>query len=505
MTASLLNVLTAQPSYGPALRQLICELAVTGRLLPQTSTWTEFRLEEIVSVRGGSTPSMARPEYWGGDVPWVSPKDMHAGDIVTSEMFITQEALAKTNLDLIPLGSVLIVGRSGILKRKLPAQVTRVACTINQDIKALTPKSAIESAYLRLWLLGSERAILAEDVKTGTTVQSLVFAKLFARRVRLPSTAEQHRIVAKVNELMALCDQLEAEQADVQAAHTRLVEALLASLTQARDAADFRASWKQLAEHFHTLFTTEASVDALKQTVLQLGIAGRLVPQDEAEEPAEALLTRIATHKADKAAQRRARKSVAVSGQAGASTSIEPPTGWRWTTFGDATICRDGERVPVSQVERESRAKVYDYYGASGVIDKIDRYLFNKPLLLIGEDGANLINRSTPIAFIARGKYWVNNHAHVIDGVSEDLLKYLEIYVNAIDLKPYVTGTAQPKMNQAKLNSIRLALPPEAEQRRIVAKVDELVGLCDRLKLSISEARQHHELLASVLVEDAVA
>lgn len=181
------------------------------------------------------------------------------------------------------------------------------------------------------------------------------------------------------------------------------------------------------------------------------------------------------------------------------------PAGWSLSTVGEVTICRDGERIPVSQAEREGRAKTYDYYGASGVIDKIDGYLFDKPLLLVGEDGANLINRSTPIAFMARGKYWVNNHAHVLDGVSEALLLYVQLYFNAIDLKPYVTGTAQPKMNQAKMNSIVLLLPPEAEQHRIVAKVDQLMALCDQLKARLNQARQVHEHLASALVEQAVA
>lgn len=150
-------------------------------------------------------------------------------------------------------------------------------------------------------------------------------------------------------------------------------------------------------------------------------------------------------------------------------------------------MSRDGERIPVSKEERNVRAKTYDYYGASGVIDKIDGYLFDKPLLLIGEDGANLINRSSPIAFMARGKYWVNNHAHVIDGFSESFLRYLEVFINSTDLAPYVTGTAQPKMNQAKMNSIPVAVPPEAEQRRIVAKVDELMALCDRLEAAQKE------------------
>ena len=158
------------------------------------------------------------------------------------------------------------------------------------------------------------------------------------------------------------------------------------------------------------------------------------------------------------------------------------PESWVWVRFGKIMVSRDGERIPISKEERNLRAKRYDYYGASGVIDKIDNYLFDKPLLLIGEDGANLINRSTPIAFIARGKYWVNNHAHVLDGISEMFLRFIKLQINAIDLKPSVTGTAQPKMNQAKMNSIPIALAPEAEQNRIVAKVDELMALCDQIK-----------------------
>lgn len=167
-------------------------------------------------------------------------------------------------------------------------------------------------------------------------------------------------------------------------------------------------------------------------------------------------------------------------------------------------INRDGERKPVSADERSTRKGEFDYYGASGVIDKIDKFLFDKPLLLIGEDGANLISRSTPIAFIARGKYWVNNHAHVLDGISENFLRYIELYINAIDLEPYVTGTAQPKMNQAKMNSIIIALAPEAEQIRIVAKVDELIAICDTLKSRITAANQLQQKIADVMVAQAV-
>ncbi|MBD2016145.1 restriction endonuclease subunit S [Microcoleus sp. FACHB-53] len=181
--------------------------------------------------------------------------------------------------------------------------------------------------------------------------------------------------------------------------------------------------------------------------------------------------------------------------------SHELPNGWKWIRFGDATICRDGERIPLSREQRTLRQGEYDYYGASGVIDKIDDYLFDEPLLLIGEDGANLVNRSTPIAFIASGKYWVNNHAHVLDSLSVDCLRYFEVFINAIDLKPYITGTAQPKMNQAKMNSIPVPLPPLAEQKRIVEKVDELMALCDRYEA----AQQTRDNLRQKLRGSAIA
>ena len=152
------------------------------------------------------------------------------------------------------------------------------------------------------------------------------------------------------------------------------------------------------------------------------------------------------------------------------------PDSWEWVRLGSILYNLDGKRVPVSVSERNKKAKVYDYYGASGVIDKIDNYIFSKPLLLISEDGANLLARRTPIAFIATGKYWVNNHAHVFDGINLLFLKYISIFIESIDVSKYVTGTAQPKLNQQNLNKILVAVPPLEEQKRIVAKIEKIMN-----------------------------
>ena len=187
---------------------------------------------------------------------------------------------------------------------------------------------------------------------------------------------------------------------------------------------------------------------------------------------------------------------------------FEIPKGWEWERFGNIMINKDSERVPLSVAQRQQLKKIYDYYGASGVIDKVDKYLFDKDLLLIGEDGANLINRSTPIAFIAKGKYWVNNHAHVLDVCSGMALSDVALFINAISLVDYVTGTAQPKMNQEKMNSILLAIPPVKEQHRILEKmsmVDAFVDKYASLQTKLDSLDNSvYELLRKSILQEAI-
>jgi type I restriction enzyme S subunit len=311
----------------------------------------------------------------------------------------------------------------------------------------------------------------------------------------LPPLAEQSRIAAKVEELLALCDELEMRQVATQECRTRLVHSALDHLTAANDEQSFQKQCSFILQNSSLILD---SVPAVRQASLSLAVQGRLVPQSPKDEPASGLLKQIGIAREHLVKEKKLAASTRMKIKELPSTRL--PTGWTWAPFGEVTFCRDGERIPVNSDDRENLEKTYDYYGASGVIDRIDRYLFDKPLLLIGEDGANLVNRATAIAFIAEGKYWVNNHAHVLDAIDRTLLEYLRIYINSINLEPYLTGMAQPKMNQAQMNSIPIALPPLAEQQRIVAKVDELMRWCDALeaRLAAAETTAAHLLDATL-------
>lgn len=271
--------------------------------------------------------------------------------------------------------------------------------------------------------------------------------KIVNALISLPPLAEQKRIVAKIEELLPYIDRYEQ-------------------------------AWSKL-EQFNSRFPED-----MKKSLLQYAIQGKLVEQRPEEGTAEELFQKIQAEKQRLIAEKKIKKEKGEYGEFKEDEILfDIPTTWKWVRFGSIMINRDSERIPLSVAERSKLEKNFDYYGASGVIDKVDRYLFDKTLLLIGEDGANLLTRSTPIAFLAQGQYWVNNHAHVLDCVEGTLsLEYMMYFVNAISLAKYVTGTAQPKMNQEKMNSIPVPLPPLAEQKRIVEKLEELLPLCEQLK-----------------------
>ena len=154
-----------------------------------------------------------------------------------------------------------------------------------------------------------------------------------------------------------------------------------------------------------------------------------------------------------------------------------------WKTMGEVAENLDYLRKPVTKGSRSSG--IYPYYGASGIVDFVDDYIFDGEFLLVSEDGANLIARKTPIAFPINGRTWVNNHAHVLKFESQIDQKFVSYYLNHIDLSPYISGAAQPKLNKQNLNSILLPYPNEQIRKRIVQVLDNFDAVCNDLKIGL--------------------
>ena len=149
---------------------------------------------------------------------------------------------------------------------------------------------------------------------------------------------------------------------------------------------------------------------------------------------------------------------------------------------------QDGKRIPIKAGERKNTHGTYPYYGATGIIDYVDDFIFEGERLLISEDGANLVARKYPIAFLADGKYWVNNHAHVVDALTElSSNLYLKKFFAWFDLSSYITGSAQPKLSQGKLNTIPVPVPTLGKQAEIVTELDKAYKLTERLKKEVAE------------------
>lgn len=306
--------------------------------------------------------------------------------------------------------------------------------------------------------------------RSGSAQPFVVVRKTFERDFLLPPLPEQRRIVAEIEKQF-----------------TRL-EAGVAALRR-----------------------VQANLKRYRAAVLKAACEGQLVPT-EAElhrqrktksaqlETGAELLTRILAERRKNWTGRGQYKEPAAPD----SANLPPlPEGWTWASIEQITENFDGRRVPLKSADRDKRSGQYPYYGASGVIDDIDDFLFDGDFLLIAEDGANLLSRSTPIAFKASGKFWVNNHAHIVQMHGGIPLAYLEVFLNGKDLTFSVTGSAQPKLTQAAMNKIQVPLPPLAEQTRIVAEVERRLSVVEELESVVSANLQRATRLRQSILQKA--
>ena len=379
----------------------------------------------------------------------------------------------------------------------------------------LFDEAAIDKRFLYLYLKA-----VTEEIKSsgsGIAMIHMTKSKMEELIVPVPPLKEQHRIVQKVDELMALCDRLEQQTNDQLEAHETLVDTLLGTLTQSENATELADNWARLAAHFDTLFTTEQSIDKLKQTILQLAVMGRLVEQDAGDEPGSTFVSKMLKAR-DHLASNEGMRTKAGNDVSPDEKYLSLPDTWEWiklgniakfidyrgktpikTSHGKRLITAKNIRQGYIDLEPEEFISEEDYteWMTRGFPRKGD--LLFTPEAPLGNAAIVDLNEEFALAQRAICFQW-----HILD-ISRFMLIQIMASPFQEKLVENATGMTATGIKASKLKEIPVAIPPLKEQHRIVQKVDELMALCDQLKERLNRARGTRCQLAETIVQQALS
>ncbi|EDW0109243.1 restriction endonuclease subunit S [Salmonella enterica] len=550
------------------LRELILELAVRGKLVPQDSNdepasellkriavekaelvkqgkikkpkplpeiseeekpfelpegWEWVALQEICSLENGDRsknyPNKSTLVETG--IPFVNAGHLENGNIRQEDMtFITPEHFSILRSGKFLDGDILFCLRGSLGKSAIVQNLSGAIASSLVIVRVFEPTF---NKYIHLYFDAPLSYDFINKYDNGTAQPNLAATDLARFLVPLPPLDEQSRIVNKITELMTLCDQLEQHSLTSLDAHQQLVETLLTTLTDSQNADELAENWARLSEHFDMLFTTEASIDALKQTILQLAVMGKLVPQDPNDEPASELLKRIAQEKAQLVKDGKIKKQKPLPPISDEEKPFELPEGWEWCLFEDVVDIQSGITkgrnlanrklisIPYLRVANVQRG----YLDLSEVkeIDipeeEKDKYHVIKGDLLITEGGDwDTVGRTT----VWCHDWYIANQNHVFKGriIGQDIDPYwLETYMNSPYSRDYFASASKQTTNLASINKTQLrgcpvAIPPSSVVEKIMLKLNDFNELCEKLKLQIKSAQQTQLHLADALTDAAI-
>lgn len=391
--------------------------------------------------------------------------------------------------------TVFICAEGGSAGKKIAICDRNVA--FGNKLIANEPWSPIESKFL-LYVYMSDVFYSWFSAEMTGIIGGISRARFLSLPFPLPPLAEQQRIIAKLDELMGLCDVLEEHSGSALDAHQELVETLLVALVSSTDAADLADGWARLEGHFNTLFATRASVEALKQTIRLLAIKGKLSRPEDGDEAASVLLDRIKEWQAAAVAKKEIRLPRKPLNPVGVDEQPYPcPANWKWVRLGEIIYIRSGDGLTAAQMIDG----VIPVYGGNGVNGFHNAQNVSQKTIVIGRVGFYCGSiHVTPDAA------WVTDNAFITHFSREDIyLDFLRLLLISTNLKEDENATAQPVISGSKIYPIVVGLPPLAEQKRIVSKVDELMAICDALESSIMGAVQTQEQLADTVLDCAAA
>ncbi|EAA3839461.1 restriction endonuclease subunit S [Salmonella enterica] len=532
------------------LRELILELAVRGKLVPQDSNdepasellrgmkkqqedlikekkikkpkklppideilesisipqgWELCYLNDIGDWGAGATPNRTNSGYYGGNIPWFKSGELSEDYITDSEEHITALALKECSLRDNQPGDVLIamygatIGKTSILNTR---------STSNQAVCACTPFDGLSNQYLLTFLKASKRVFTS--MGAGGAQPNISKEKIVATQFALPPLKEQLRIVEKVEQLMSLCDQLEQHSLTSLDAHQQLVDTLLTTLTESQNADELAGNWARISEHFDTLFTTEASIDALKKTILQLAVMGKLVPQDPNDEPASELLKRIAQEKAQLMKDGKIKKQKQLPPIGDEEKPFELPDGWEWCRIGNLVNIRPELVAPD---EYQSLPQI-----APDIIEKgTGKVTAKRTVKESGVKGPNSrfykgqivyskIRPSLSKAFLAEYDGLCSADMYPLDCFIDRsyLLKSILSEFFLIQVRQAENRIKMPKLNVESFSNILVTVPPSNEQQKIIMKLAAIDAFCDKAKSLIQSAQQTQLHLADALTDAAI-
>ncbi|MBJ8373098.1 restriction endonuclease subunit S [Citrobacter cronae] len=540
------------------LRELILELAVRGKLVPQdpndepaSELLKRIAVEKAELVKQGKIKKpKPLPEISEEEKPFELPEgwewarfetalDFSGGSQPPKSFFIEEPKEGFVQLiqirDLgeypqpvyVPINKVTKLCTSeDILIGRYGASVGKVFWGKNGAYNVALIK--IDNSYnlynnqFLFWLLKSP---LGQNLFSGISRSAQDgFNKSDIAEKLLPvlSEKEQSKIVVRINDLMSLCDQLEQHSLSSLDAHQQLVETLLATLTNSQNADELAENWARISEHFDTLFTTEASIDALKQTILQLAVMGKLVPQDPNDEPASELLKRIAQEKAQLVKDGKIKKQKPLPPISDEEKPFELPDGWEWCQVNDIGDLKLGRQrspkdhhgpymIPYLRV-----ANVHDNEIRTDDI-KLMNFTPEEQTLYSLKFGDILLNEGQSLELVGRSAIFRDEIAQVCfqntlirlranESVSNEyILEYFRHCLYSGRFQKAATQTTNiAHLSISRLAPIEFPLPPYKEQVRIVNKIKKLEILCENIKAKLKSAQQTQLHLADALTDAAI-
>ncbi|EAY0466367.1 restriction endonuclease subunit S, partial [Salmonella enterica] len=512
------------------LRELILELAVRGKLVPQDPNdepasvlLKRIAAEKAELVKQGKIKKQKPlPEISEEEKPFELPMgwewtrlgsisnygfcDKAEPEDVTPETWILElEDIEKVTSKLInkvtfaerPFkSSKNRFSQGDVLYGKLRPYLDKVivanepgVCTT--EIIPITSYGNIYPEFLRLLLKAPNFIIYANSSTHGMNLPRLGTEKAQQAVIELAPIQEQLRIVSRVDKLMSLCDQLEQHSLTSLDAHQQLVETLLTTLTDSQNADELAENWARISEHFDTLFTTEASIAALKQTILQLAVMGKLVPQDPNDEPASELLKRIAQEKAQLVKDGKMKKQKPLPPISDEEKPFELPIGWEWCRLGECINLISGQHLKPDEYEEECHGEMLPYITGPAEFGLISptyskytnekRAIAAKGDILITCKGAGLgkLNVADTNIAISRQLMAIN----VIRMNSEYLKIILDSMYGYFQSKG--VGIAIPGISREDVMEPLIMLPPFEEQKRIMENLYKLNFLIEDIKFRI--------------------